>query len=45
MKAEAAHEDTSRIDDAQRRFLDERNWGLRPPLVWHVYGDPYEISP
>jgi chitosanase len=44
MKAEAAHEDTSRIDDAQRRFLDERNWGLRPPLVRHVYGDRYEIS-
>ena len=36
MKAEAAHEDTSLIDDAEQRFLDARNRGLHPPLVWHV---------
>ncbi|HEY0951257.1 chitosanase [Nocardioides sp.] len=44
MRSEAAHEDTSRIDTAQRRFLRERNLGLRPPLTWHVYGDRYHIG-
>jgi chitosanase len=43
MKREQGHSDTSRIDDAQRRFLREGNLGLDPPLVWHVYGDRYEI--
>ena len=44
MKTEAKHGDTSRIDDEQRRFLREGNLALRPPLVWHTYGDRYEIS-
>ncbi len=44
MRTEEAHEDTSRIDTAQRRFLRERNFGLRPPLTWHVYGDRFHIS-
>ncbi|CAI9414781.1 chitosanase [Nocardioides sp. T2.26MG-1] len=43
MRTEEAHEDTSRIDTAQRRFLRERNLGLRPPLTWHVYGDRFHI--
>lgn len=43
MRLESAHEDTSRIDTAQARFLRERNLDLAPPLVWHVYGDRYEI--
>jgi chitosanase len=43
MRTEEAHEDTSRIDTAQRRFLRERNFGLRPPLTWHVYGDRFHI--
>lgn len=43
MRTEEAHDDTSRIDTAQRRFLRERNLGLRPPLTWHVYGDRYHI--
>jgi chitosanase len=43
MKTEAKHGDTSRIDDEQRRFLREGNLGLHPPLVWHTYGDRYEI--
>jgi chitosanase len=43
MRKEAAHEDVSRIEDAQRRFLHEGNLDLKPPLRWHVYGDPYEI--
>lgn len=44
MKTESKHGDTSRIDDEQRRFLRERNLSLRPPLVWHTYGDRYEIG-
>jgi chitosanase len=44
MKTEAKHGDTSRIDDEQRRFLREGNLALRPTLVWHTYGDRYEIQ-
>lgn len=44
MKQEEAHSDTSRIDTEQRRFLRERNFGLRPPLTWHVYGDRYHVD-
>jgi chitosanase len=44
MRTEAKHGDTSRIDDEQRRFLREGNLGLRPPLVWHTYGDRWEIE-
>jgi chitosanase len=43
MRTEIKHGDTSRIDDEQSVFLRERNLGLHPPLVWHVYGDRYEI--
>lgn len=43
MKKEAAHEDVSRIETAQRRFLREGNLALDPPLRWSVYGEPYEI--
>ena len=43
MRTEEAHEDTSRIDTEQRRFLRERNLGLRPPLTWHVYGERFRI--
>jgi chitosanase len=44
MKTEAKHGDTSRIDDEQRVFLREGNLALRSPLVWHTYGDRYEIA-
>ncbi|WP_304524599.1 chitosanase [Dactylosporangium sp. AC04546] len=44
MEAEEAHEDVSRIEDAQRVFLRERNFDLDPPLRWKVYGDAYEIG-
>ena len=44
MKKEEAHSDTSRIDTAQRVWLQDGNLGLDTPLRWHVYGDPYEIS-
>jgi chitosanase len=44
MQTEAKHGDTSRIDDEQLRFLREGNLALHPPLVWHTYGDRYEIA-
>jgi chitosanase len=43
MKRERSHHNTSRIDDEQRVFLRQHKLGLRPPLVWHTYGDRYEI--
>lgn len=44
MKAEAAHEDVTRIENAQRVFLKAGNLNLDPPLKWSVYGDPYTIN-
>ncbi|MCQ8830346.1 chitosanase [Streptomyces malaysiensis] len=44
MKSEEAHSDTSRVDTEQRKFLDEGNFDLTPPLKWQVYGDSYEIN-
>jgi chitosanase len=44
MLAEPAHSDTSRIDTAQRVFLQQGNFDLEPPLSWKVYGDAYTIS-
>ena len=44
MRKEAAHEDVSRIETAQRRFLREGNLDLQPPLRWAVYGDEYSIA-
>ncbi|MGW7417814.1 chitosanase [Streptomyces sp. NPDC054863] len=44
MKREAAHEDTSRIDTAQRVFVKKGNFSLRTPLVWKVYGDTFRVA-
>lgn len=44
MKAEAAHEDTSRVDTAQRVFLNNGNLDLNTPLSWKVYGDSFSIK-
>ncbi|MEU7867351.1 chitosanase [Dactylosporangium sp. NPDC049140] len=44
MKTEEAHSDTSRVDTAQRVFLNNRNFDLDPPLSWKVYGDSYNIA-
>ncbi|SMC20452.1 Carbohydrate binding domain-containing protein [Andreprevotia lacus DSM 23236] len=43
MKKEAAHEDVSRIETAQRVFLNNGNLDLNTPLYWKVYGDSYQI--
>jgi hypothetical protein len=45
MHKEAAHDDVSRIETAQRRFLREGNLDLDAPLRWAVYGDDYSILP
>jgi len=45
MLTEAAHHnDTSRIDTEQRKFLNENNLNLDAPLSWSTYGDPYTIA-
>ena len=44
MHKEAAHEDVTRIETAQRRFLREGNLDLALPLRWTVYGDGYSIK-
>ncbi|AEV83047.1 chitosanase [Actinoplanes sp. SE50] len=44
MKKEEAHSDTSRIDTAQRVFLNKGNFDLNTPLDFKVYGDPYHIG-
>jgi chitosanase len=44
MKTEEAHSDTSRVDTAQRVFLNASNLDLDAPLTWHVYGDSYTIE-
>ncbi|MCF3106928.1 chitosanase [Streptomyces roseoverticillatus] len=44
IKNETVHGDTTRVDTEQRVFLDEGNFGLRPPLRWRTYGNVYEIN-
>jgi len=43
MKAEQGHQDTSRVDTMQRKFLNEGNLSLDLPLEFKVYGDKYRI--
>lgn len=35
--------DTSRIDTAQRVFLEDENLALEPPLTWKMYGETFRI--
>ncbi len=44
MKKEAAHDDTTRVDTAQRRFLNNGNFDLNTPLDFAVYGENFRIS-
>ncbi|BAL91235.1 putative glycosyl hydrolase [Actinoplanes missouriensis 431] len=44
MKKEPAHEDVTRIDTAQRVFLNNGNFDLNTPLDFKVYGDSFHIS-
>ncbi|WP_433544835.1 chitosanase [Streptomyces sp. CA-294286] len=36
--------DTSRIDTAQRVFLEKDNVQFKPPLEWKMYGDDFSIK-
>ncbi len=44
MREEDAHSDTSRVETAQRVFLDAGNLALDPPLTWQVYGQEFHIE-
>jgi chitosanase len=44
MLAEQGHQDTSRVDTMQRKFLREGNLRLELPLEFKVYGDRYRIE-
>ena len=44
MLEEEAHSDTSRVDTAQRVFLNAGNLDLNVPLRWKVYGDKFSIG-
>jgi chitosanase len=44
MRREEAHSDTTRVSREQRVFLKAGNLDLDTPLVWHTYGDRYEIA-
>jgi hypothetical protein len=44
MKKEAAHDDVTRIETAQRKFLDAENFDLNTPLNFSVYDDQFTID-
>ncbi|NIG73549.1 chitosanase [Klebsiella sp. Ap-873] len=44
MREEKAHEDTSRVELEQRRFLRERNYSLSPPLRWRTNDEDFAIG-
>ncbi|GAA2644438.1 chitosanase [Paractinoplanes durhamensis] len=44
MKKEEAHSDTSRVDTAQRVFLNNGNVDLNTPLDFAVYGESFHIG-
>ncbi|HEV8175505.1 MAG TPA: chitosanase [Actinoplanes sp.] len=44
MKKEEAHSDTSRVDTAQRVFLNNGNFDLNTPLHFAVYGEDFTIN-
>ena len=44
MNKEEAHSDTTRVDTAQRRFLNNSNFDLNTPLDFAVYGENFHIG-
>jgi chitosanase len=44
MKKEEAHSDVTRIDTAQRVFLNNGNFDLNTPLDFSIYGDRFHIG-
>ncbi|POX52149.1 chitosanase [Streptomyces sp. Ru71] len=43
MKERRSTLDTSRVDTAQRRWLEAGNLALDTPLTWQVYGETYRV--
>lgn len=43
MQMEAAHSDLSRLN-AQRKFLNEKNFDLALPLEWTMYGEAFSLN-
>ncbi|MEU1469227.1 chitosanase [Streptomyces sp. NPDC005761] len=43
MKAKKNQQDTSRLDTAQRVFLEDGNLALELPLTWQMYGETFRI--
>ncbi|MEU9169450.1 chitosanase [Streptomyces sp. NPDC048420] len=43
MRTRDAGIDTSRVDTAQRRFLNDGNLALETPLEWQVYGETFKV--
>jgi chitosanase len=43
MRTKHAGIDTTRVDTAQRRFLNDGNLDLRTPLTWQVYGETFKV--
>lgn len=43
MLKESAHHDLSRIK-AQKKFIKEKNFALKRPLEWRMYGDSFELK-
>ncbi|SQC93638.1 Chitosanase precursor [Cedecea neteri] len=44
MREEKAHEETSRVELEQRRFLKEDNYSLSPPLRWRTNDEDFVIE-
>ncbi|HEY3985996.1 chitosanase [Cedecea sp.] len=44
MRKEKAHEETSRVELEQRRFLNEGNYSLTPPLRWRTNDEDFVIE-
>lgn len=43
MKRERAHKDLSRLN-VQRQFIKAKNYQLKRPLSWRMYGDAYRLK-
>ncbi|MER5276605.1 chitosanase [Streptomyces sp. NPDC002809] len=43
MKSKRNQQDTSRLDTAQRTFLEDGNLDLEPPLTWRMYGETFRV--
>lgn len=43
MKLRRNQQDTSRLDTAQRLFLEDGNLALETPLTWQVYSETFRV--